>query len=93
MSNPPKKPNWFQRLTEGLQRSSRQMSEQVVSTFVKKPLDQAMLDELEEMLIEADLGPKAAAQVAEAFGSASASAARRARTRSRKAWPRPSVIS
>ena len=70
MSDAPKKPNWFQRLTEGLQRSSRQMSEQVVSTFVKRPLDQAMLDELEEMLIEADLGPKAAAQIAVAFGSA-----------------------
>ncbi len=70
MTTAPKKPNWFQRLTDGLQRSSRQMSEQVVSAFVKKPLDQAMLDELEEMLIEADLGPKAAAQVAEAFGKA-----------------------
>jgi fused signal recognition particle receptor len=70
MSDAPKKPNWFQRLNEGLSRTSRQMSEQVVSTFVKRPLDQAMLDELEEMLIEADLGPKAAAQIAESFGGA-----------------------
>ena len=29
-----------------------------------------MLDELEEMLIEADLGPRAAAKIAEAFGAA-----------------------
>jgi fused signal recognition particle receptor len=42
----------------------------VVSTFVKRPLDQAMLDDLEEMLIEADLGPKAAARITEAFGAA-----------------------
>ena len=61
-----KKPGWFKRLTEGLSRSSRQMTEQVVTVFAKKPLDQAMLDELEEMLIEADLGPKAAARITEA---------------------------
>ena len=65
-----KKPGWFKRLTEGLSRSSRQMTEQVVTVFAKKPLDQAMLDELEEMLIEADLGPRAAARVTEAFGKA-----------------------
>jgi fused signal recognition particle receptor len=70
MTDAPKKPGWFQRLTEGLSRSSRQMTEQVVSTFVKRPLDQAMLDELEEMLLEADLGPKAAARITEAFGAA-----------------------
>ena len=57
----PKK-GWFQRLTDGLSRSSKQMTEQVVSTFTKQPLDQAKLDELEEMLIEADLGHEAAAR-------------------------------
>ncbi|MGA0602586.1 signal recognition particle-docking protein FtsY [Caulobacter sp. KR2-114] len=62
----PKK-GWFQRLTDGLSRSSRQMTEQVTSAFVKKPLDQAKLDELEEMLIEADLGPKAAARITQSF--------------------------
>lgn len=61
------KRGWFQRLTEGLSRSSKQMTEQVVSTFVKRPLDQAAIDELEEQLIEADLGPAAAARVAERF--------------------------
>ena len=70
MTDTPKKPGWFKRLTEGLSRSSRQMTEQVVATFVKRPLDQAMLDELEEMLVEADLGPRAAARITEAFGAA-----------------------
>jgi fused signal recognition particle receptor len=70
MTDAPKKPGWFQRLTEGLSRSSRQMTEQVVSVFVKRPLDQAMLDELEEMLLEADLGPRAAARITAAFGEA-----------------------
>ena len=62
----PKK-GWFQRLTAGLSRSSKQMSEQVVSTFTKQPLDQAKLDELEEMLIEADLGPHSAARITKRF--------------------------
>lgn len=65
----PKK-GWFKRLADGLTRSTRQMTEQVVAAIVKRPLDQAMLDDLEEMLIEADLGPAAAGRVAEAFGKA-----------------------
>jgi fused signal recognition particle receptor len=52
----PKK-GWLQRLTDGLSRSSRQLTEQVVTTLVKRPLDQAALDDLEEMLIEATSGP------------------------------------
>lgn len=64
----PKK-GWFARLTEGLSRSSKTMTDQVVSVFAKKPLDQAMLDALEEMLIEADLGHRASARIAQAFGA------------------------
>jgi fused signal recognition particle receptor len=60
--------SWMQRLSQGLSRSSRQLSDQVVATFTTRKLDQAALDELEEMLIEADLGPAAAARVAESFG-------------------------
>ena len=62
------KRGWFSRLTQGLTRSSKQMTEQVVSVFTKIKLDQASLDQLEDLLIEADLGPQAAARVAEAFG-------------------------
>ena len=64
------KQGWFQRLTSGLSRSTREMTEQVTSVLVKKPLDQEQLDQLEEMLIEADLGPHAAARITEAFGKA-----------------------
>jgi fused signal recognition particle receptor len=64
----PKK-GWLQRLSEGLSRTSRQMGEQVAGVLTKRPLDQAQLDELEEMLIEADLGPKAAAEITEAFAA------------------------
>src|SRR6185503_2607257 len=64
------KRGWFQRLTEGLSKTSKQMGEQIAQTFVQKqPLDQAKLDELEEMLIEADLGPYSAARIAERFAA------------------------
>ncbi len=64
------KRGWFSRLTEGLTRSSKQMSEQITQVFVaKEPLDQAKLDELEEMLIEADLGPQSAARITERFAA------------------------
>jgi len=64
------KKGWFQRLTSGLSRTSREMTEQVTATFTKKPLDQEQLDQLEEMLIEADLGPHSAARITKAFGEA-----------------------
>ena len=65
----PKK-GWFARLTEGLSRSSQAMTEQVTAVLTRKPLDQEQLDALEEMLIEADLGPAAAARITERFAEA-----------------------
>ena len=54
---------WFSKLTEGLTKSSKQMTEQVVQVFAtKEPLSRAQLEELEEELIAADLGPTAAAR-------------------------------
>src|SRR6478736_3199010 len=67
---PEQKKGWFQRLTSGLARSSQAMTEQVTGAFTKKPLDQEQLDQLEEMLIEADLGPQIAARITDAFGKA-----------------------
>ena len=45
------------------------MTQQISHVLVARPLDQERLDELEEMLIEADLGPKAAARITEAFAA------------------------
>ncbi|MEO6376479.1 MAG: signal recognition particle-docking protein FtsY [Caulobacteraceae bacterium] len=59
---------WLDRLGIGLAKSSREFTEQVAAVLTKRKLDQAALDELEEMLIEADLGTAAAARVTEAFG-------------------------
>ena len=67
-SRPEPKKGWLQRLTDGLSRSSRQMTDQMTGVLTKRPLDQEQLDALEEMLIEADLGPASAAKIAAAFG-------------------------
>ncbi|MFT3998011.1 MAG: signal recognition particle-docking protein FtsY [Asticcacaulis sp.] len=60
-----KKPGWFSRLTQGLSKTSQQLTEQVTSVFVaNKTLDAAALEELEDMLIESDFGPHIAASIA-----------------------------
>ena len=62
--------SWLQRLSQGLSKSSRQLSEQVTSVLTKKRLDAEDLEALEDLLVEADLGAAAAARVAAAFGKA-----------------------
>jgi fused signal recognition particle receptor len=59
------KQNWFQRLASGLKRSSDQLTGGIASVFSKKKLDQAMLDELEDILIQADFGVDMASSVTE----------------------------
>ncbi len=63
----PKKQSWLQRLASGLKRSSDQLTGGIASVFTKKKLDQAMLDELEDLLIQADFGLDMAASVTEAL--------------------------
>ena len=64
----PQKKGWFQRLTAGLSRSSKTLGDSISNVVVtKRTLDQAALDELEEMLIEADLGPEGASRVIASF--------------------------
>ena len=48
--------SWLQRLTSGLKRSSDQLTGGITSLFTKKKLDAATLDELEDILIQADFG-------------------------------------
>ena len=64
------KPGWFERLSQGLGKSSSRLAEQVASVLTKKRLDQDDLDQLEEMLIEADMGSAAARRITAAFGRA-----------------------
>ncbi len=63
----PAKKSWFQRLSSGLKRSSDQLTGNIASVFTKKKLDQATLDELEDILIQADLGVDTAMTITEAL--------------------------
>ncbi|KKC35088.1 cell division protein FtsY [Devosia epidermidihirudinis] len=56
---------WFARLASGLKRSSDQLSGSITSVFTKRKLDGATLDELEDVLIQADLGIETATAITE----------------------------
>ena len=47
---------WFSRLSEGLSKSSRAITGSITSIFTKKKLDKATLQDLEDVLLQADLG-------------------------------------
>ncbi|ADZ68599.1 signal recognition particle-docking protein FtsY [Polymorphum gilvum] len=57
--------SWFGRLKQGLSRSSSALTEGISSIFTKRRLDAAMLDELEDVLIQADLGVDTATAITE----------------------------
>jgi fused signal recognition particle receptor len=60
--------SWFQRLKQGLTKSSSRLTEGLAAILVKRKLDQDTLDEIEELLIAADLGPGTAAKLAGDLG-------------------------
>lgn len=60
--------NWLSRLSRGLTKSSSKFTKGIADLITKRKLDQEMLDQLEELLITADLGPKTAAKLVEEFG-------------------------
>src|SRR5258708_31046003 len=62
------KRSWWQRLSGGLKRTSAGIGSAIADLVVKRKLDQAMLDEIEEVLIRADLGLDTAARIAAAVG-------------------------
>ena len=60
------KRNWFARLRAGLSRSSSAIGRGITDIFTKRKLDAASLDDLEDILIQADLGLGAATRIREA---------------------------
>jgi fused signal recognition particle receptor len=62
------KQSWWQRLSGGLKRTSASIGGAVTDLVAKRRLDQAMLDEIEEVLIRADLGVEIAGRIAAAVG-------------------------
>ncbi|MFZ2101841.1 MAG: signal recognition particle-docking protein FtsY [Oricola sp.] len=65
----PERRNWISRLTTGLSRSSRQLSDSISGIFTKRKLDEDTLEELEDVLIQADLGIETAMRITDALSS------------------------
>ncbi len=59
---------WFSRLKQGLSKSSTQLGQGLTGIFTKRKLDSETLEELEELLIRADLGVENAAEIAAELG-------------------------
>ena len=58
---------FFNKLKAGLSRSTEKLTNGISAAFVRRTLDDAALEELEELLLGADLGPAAAADIVESF--------------------------
>ena len=61
------KQSWWNRLKTGLSRSSQSLTTGIADVFLKRKLDAEALDELEDLLLKADLGSATAARVVEAL--------------------------
>ncbi|MGY5804062.1 signal recognition particle-docking protein FtsY [Rhizobium sp. LEGMi12c] len=66
---PKQKLSWFQRLRAGLARTSSQLTGQIAALFTKRKLDDQTLQELEDLLIQADLGVETAMRVTDTLAS------------------------
>ena len=56
---------WFKNLKDGLSKSSEKISGGIKKIFKNKKVDQATLNQLEELLISSDLGVKISSQIVE----------------------------
>jgi fused signal recognition particle receptor len=62
------KQSWWRRLSAGLKRTSSSLGTAVADLVTKRKLDRAMLEDIEDVLLRADLGTEVAARIAEAVG-------------------------
>lgn len=65
---PQPKRSWWRRLTEGLSRTSSALTTGITDLFTKRKLDAGTLEDLEDILIQADLGLATSAKIARAVG-------------------------
>lgn len=68
-AEPEKKLSWFERLRSGLSRSSQQLGDSIGGIFTKRKLDEDTLQELEDVLIQADLGLETAMRITDSLSS------------------------
>jgi fused signal recognition particle receptor len=62
------KQSWWRRLSGGLKRTSTSIGTAVADLVIKRKLDRAMLDDIEDVLLRADLGTAVAERIAAAVG-------------------------
>jgi fused signal recognition particle receptor len=62
------KQSWWRRLSGGLKRTSTSLGTAVADLVTKRKLDRAMLDDIEDVLLRADLGTAVAERIAAAVG-------------------------
>src|SRR5947209_6765546 len=60
--------SWWRRLSGGLKRTSNSLGSAVADLVTKRKLDRAMLEDIEDVLLRADLGAEVAARIAAAVG-------------------------
>ncbi|MGL4636495.1 MAG: signal recognition particle-docking protein FtsY [Beijerinckiaceae bacterium] len=65
---PAPKTSWWQKLKSGLSRTASGVSEGITGLFTKRKLDAGTLEDLEDILIQADLGIDVSARIAAAVG-------------------------
>jgi fused signal recognition particle receptor len=65
----PERKGFFARLKEGLSKSSKTISTQITTIFTKRKLDAATLQDLEDTLIQADLGITVAERIIKAVAT------------------------
>jgi fused signal recognition particle receptor len=67
-ANDQPKQSWWRRLSAGLKRTSSSLGGAVADLVTKRKLDRAMLEDIEDVLLRADLGTEVAARIADAVG-------------------------
>jgi len=67
-ANEQPKQSWWRRLSAGLKRTSSSLGGAVADLVTKRKLDRVMLEDIEDVLLRADLGTEVAARIAEAVG-------------------------
>jgi fused signal recognition particle receptor len=60
--------SWWRRLSGGLKRTSSSLGSAVADLVTKRKLDRALLEDIEDVLLRADLGTEVAARIAAAVG-------------------------
>lgn len=66
-TQPPPKLGWFQKLKAGLGKTSSKLSDGITGIFTKRKLDAATLDDLEDLLIQSDIGLPTATRITTAI--------------------------